>query len=270
MAAVPGGETVLGRATRILEVFGPDATSQTASDIARRTGIPMASTHRLVGEMVRLGLLERGPDRLLRVGVRVWELGWRSTAALGVRDVAMPYMEDLHSVVKQHTQLAVLEGNDVLYIERLSARGQTAVNITRVAGRLPAHTCSSGLVLLAFGPPELQERVLASPLSRFTEKTVTDPAELRGLLAETRKRGSATVSGAVHLEAAGVAAPVRDRTMNVVAALSVIVPNSPSHIAASAPAVLATARGISRALQAGRHGGEVARSRARAADPTGR
>jgi DNA-binding IclR family transcriptional regulator len=114
----------------------------------------MASTHRLVAEMVGLGLLEKGADRSLRVGVRLWELGWRSTSALGLRDIAMPYLEDLQSVVRQHTQLALPEGTDVLYIERLSARGQTTLNITRVAGRLPAHTCSSGLVLLAFGPPE--------------------------------------------------------------------------------------------------------------------
>jgi DNA-binding IclR family transcriptional regulator len=67
--------------------------------------------------MVRLGLLERGPDRLLRVGVRLWELAWRSTEALGLRNVALPYLEALQSVVRQHTQLAVLEGTDVLYLE---------------------------------------------------------------------------------------------------------------------------------------------------------
>jgi DNA-binding IclR family transcriptional regulator len=246
---VDSGETTLSRATRVLEVFGPETPSLSASDISRRTGIPMASTHRLVGQMVRLGLLQKGPDKLLRVGVRLWELGWRSTAALGLRNVAMPYLEDLQSVVRQHTQLAVLEGADVLYIERLSARGRTTVNITRVAGRLPAHTCSSGLVLLAFGPTELQEEVLASPrLHAFTPRTITDPNELRRQLADTRRRGSAVQAGSVHLEAAGIAAPIRDHSNDVVAAISVIVPNTASDISAAAPAVLATARGISRAL----------------------
>jgi DNA-binding IclR family transcriptional regulator len=244
------GESTLSRATRVLEVFGPETPSLTASEISRRTGIPMASAHRLVGEMVRLGLLQRGPDKLLRVGVRLWELGWRSTAALGLRNVAMPYLEDLQSVVRQHTQLAVLEGRDVLYIERLSARGRTTVNITRVAGRLPAHTCSSGLVLLAFAPTEVQEELLAAPhLGAFTTRTTTDPNELRRQLADTRQRGSAVCSGSVHLEAAGVAAAVRDHAHTVVAALSVIVPNTAADISAATPAVLATARGISRALQ---------------------
>jgi len=98
-------DTTLGRATRVLEVFESGTPSLSASDIARRTGIPMASTHRLVGQMVRLGLLERGPDRLLRVGVRLWELSWRSTAALGLRNVALPYLEDLQSAVRQHVRV---------------------------------------------------------------------------------------------------------------------------------------------------------------------
>jgi DNA-binding IclR family transcriptional regulator len=250
VTTVNSGETTLSRATRVLEVFGPETSSLTASDISRRTGIPMASTHRLVGQMVELGLLEKGPDKLLRVGVRLWELGWRSTAALGLRNVAMPYLEDLQSVVRQHTQLAVLEGTDVLYIERLSARGRTTVNITRVAGRLPAHTCSSGLVLLAFAPTELQEDVLATPRPRaYTARTITDSSELRRQLAETRGRGGATQTGTVHLDAAGVAAPIRGHSNTVVAAVSVIVPNTAADVAAATPAVQATARTITRALQ---------------------
>lgn len=246
------GETTLSRATRVLEVFGPGTPSLSASDISRRTGIPMASTHRLVGQMVRLGLLEKGQDKLLRVGVRLWELGWRSTAALGLRNVAMPFLEALQSVVRQHTKLAVLEGRDVLYIERLSARGETTVNnMIGVAGRLPGHTCSSGLVLLAFSATKLQEEVLTTPnLHAYTPQTITDPKELRRQLADTRRRGSAIQLGAVLPQAAGIAAPVRDHCNDVVAAVSVIVPNTASDVSAATPAVLATARGISRALQA--------------------
>jgi DNA-binding IclR family transcriptional regulator len=245
------GETTLSRATRVLEVFESGTPSLSASDISRRTGIPMASTHRLVGQMVRLGLLERGPDRLLRVGVRLWELGWRSTAALQLRNVALPYLEDLQSAVRQHTQLAVLEGTDALYVERLSARGRTTVNITRVAGRLPAHVCSSGLVLLAFSPAQLQEQVLAGPrLRAYTPATITDPAQLRRQLADTRRHGHAIQLGTVHPEAAGVAAPIRDNANNVVAAVSVIVPNTGPAVSAATPVVVAAALGITRALQA--------------------
>jgi DNA-binding IclR family transcriptional regulator len=211
----------------------------------------MASTHRLVGEMVRLGLLERGPDKLVRVGVRLWELSWRSTAALGLRSLALPYLEDLQAVVRHHTLLVVLDGTEVLYLERLSARGPTTVNITRVAGRLPAHTCPSGILLLAFGPTDLQEQVLAAPdRVAYTEHTPTEAGELRRVLAETRQHGTASLRGTVHLDAAGVAAPVRDHTRAVVAALTVIVPNDAAELAAARPAVVATARAVTRAVQA--------------------
>ncbi|GAA4556948.1 IclR family transcriptional regulator [Pseudonocardia xishanensis] len=250
MPAADDGESTLSRATRVLEVFGPGSQALSASEISRRTRIPMASTHRLVGEMVRLGLLERGPDKLVRVGVRLWELGWRSTAALGLRNLALPYLEDLQSVVRHHTLLAVLDGTEVLYLERLSARGPTTVNITRVAGRLPAHSCPSGVLLLAFSPPELQEQVLAThDLVAYTPHTPVEPQALRQVLADTRQRGTASLRGTVHLDAAGVAAPVRDHTGAVVAALTVIVPNDSATIAAARPAVVATARAVTRALQ---------------------
>jgi DNA-binding IclR family transcriptional regulator len=123
------------------------------------------------------------------------------------------------------------------------------VNYTRIAGRLALHASSSGVVLLAHAPRELQERVLAGRLERFTRSTVTDPARLRALLAEVRRTGAAVLPGHVHEEAAGVAVPVRDRTDAVVAALSVIVPNDgTAHL--RVPLLQAAAHGIARVLGA--------------------
>jgi DNA-binding IclR family transcriptional regulator len=102
-------------------------------------------------------------------------------------------------------------------------------------------------VLLAHAPREVQERVLAGPLERFTPATVTDPARLRSMLAEVRRTGTAVLPGHLHPEAAGVAVPVRDRTDAVVAALSVIVPNDGS-AHQRVPLLQAAARGIGRGL----------------------
>jgi DNA-binding IclR family transcriptional regulator len=143
-------------------------------------------------------------------------------------------------------QLAVREGTEVLFVERLSAPG-AVVNYTRIAGRLPLHASSSGVVLLASAPRELQERVLAGPLERFTAATTTDPARLRTLLADVRRTGAAVLAGHLHEEAAGVAVPVRDRQDAVVAALSVIVPND-GQARLAVPLLQAAARGIGRAL----------------------
>jgi DNA-binding IclR family transcriptional regulator len=121
------------------------------------------------------------------------------------------------------------------------------INYSRVAGRLPLHGSSSGHVLLAFGPPELRDRVLARPLERYTEHTVTTRAGLQAALAETRRRGYAVLPGHVHEEATGVAVPIRNAFHDVVAALSVIVPNdgrAQTHV----PVLLAAARGVTRTL----------------------
>jgi DNA-binding IclR family transcriptional regulator len=190
--------------------------------------------------------LERGPDREVRVGVRMWELASRASPTLSLRDAAMPYLEDVHAVVGHHAQLGVLDGDDVLFVERLSAR-DAVINYSRVAGRLPAHGSSSGHVLLAFGPPELQERILDGVLERYTDNTLTTRPALQASLAETRRRGYAVLPGHVHPEATGVAVPIRNALNEVVAALSVIVPND-GRAQAHVPVLLAAARGITRTL----------------------
>jgi DNA-binding IclR family transcriptional regulator len=240
------GESSIARAVRIFAAFTPDDTSLQVSEIARRTGLHVATASRLVAELTAHGLLERGPDREVRTGVRMWELASRASPTLSLRDAAMPFLEDLHAVVGHHAQLGVRDGADVLFVERLSAR-DAVINYSRIAGRLPLHISSSGLVLLAYGPRELQERVLSRPLSGYTADTITSPERLRATLAEIRRQGYALTPGHVHPDATGVAVPVRDGLQEVVAALSVIVPND-GRAAAQVPALLAAARGVTRSL----------------------
>ena len=239
-------DSVLTRAVRILETFTPDERALTVSEIARRSGLHVATASRLVAALVGHGLLNRRPDGKVAVGVRLWELALRASPTLGLRDAAMPFLQDLHAVVGHHVQLGVLDGEDVLFVERLSAPG-AVVNYTRIAGRLRPHTSSSGVVLLAFGPRDLQERVLAGPLERLTPHTITDADRLRALLADVRRTGSVVLPGHIHEEAAGVAVPVRDARGAVVAAVSVIVPND-ARAHEKVPLLQTAALGIRRAL----------------------
>jgi DNA-binding IclR family transcriptional regulator len=241
------GESVLSRALRIVEVFSPAEPVLPVTEIARRSGLHVATASRLIAELVGHGLLERTPDRRVRIGVRMWELGWRASPRLGLRDAAMPFLEDLHAVVGHHAQLGVLDGHDVLFIERLSAR-DAVINYSRIAGRLGLPHSSSGLVLLAHAPLEVQEADLARPLRPPTSAGFTTAAQLRSALADVRRQQAAVLAGHQHPDAAGVAVPVRDGGGEVVAALSVIVPHD-GRAQALVPALLATARGITRALQ---------------------
>jgi DNA-binding IclR family transcriptional regulator len=239
-------ESVLTRAVRIFDAFTPDEPVLQVSEIARRSGLHLATASRLVAELVEHGLLARDADRRVRVGVRMWELALRASPALTLRDTAMPFMADAHAVLGQHVQLGLRDGTEVIFVERLSAPG-AVINYTRIAGRLPLHASSSGQVLLAFGPPDLQETVLRGRLARYTPHTITSPAVLRTTLAEIRRQGYAWCPGHIHVDALGVAVPVRDGRGTVVAALAAIVPNNED--GRTVPGVLLTAaRGISRGI----------------------
>lgn len=246
MARSDAGESVLSRAVRIFEAFTPEDTTLGVSEIARRAGLHPATASRLIAELVTHGLLAREPGRRVRIGVRMWELALRASPTLSLRDAAMPFLEDAHAVIGHHVQLGVLDGEEVIFVERLSAPG-AVINYSRIAGRLPLHVSSSGLVLLANGPHDLQERVLASPLVTYTARTISSPRELRAVLAEVRRQGFAFCPGHVHEDALGIAVPVRGPRQPVVAALSAIVP-----VAADGKAVIgvltAAARGIGRTL----------------------
>jgi DNA-binding IclR family transcriptional regulator len=246
MARAPTGESSIARAARIFAAFTADETALTVSEIARRTGLHIATASRLIAELTAHGLLARGPGREVRVGVRLWELAARASPTTSLRDAAMPYLEDLHAVVGHHAQLGVLDGDDVLFVERLSAR-DAVINYSQIAGRLPAHISSCGHVLLAYAPAEVRARVLGGSLERYTPATITTADQLDEAWAAVRRQGYALLAGHVHPDATGIAVPVRNALNEVVAGLSVIVPND-EHAHAGIPVLLAAARGVTRAL----------------------
>ncbi|SJN12141.1 Transcriptional regulator, IclR family [Leucobacter sp. 7(1)] len=222
MANSPSGDSVVQRVVRVLETFTPERTAQRASEIGRRAALPSSTAHRLIEELVSAGLLERDEDQRVRLGLRLWELALRGSTVLRLRQAALPAMERVQAAVRQHTHLAVLEQDEALFVERLS-HPEAGANIARVAGRLPLHASSAGLMLLAFAAPEVRARVLTAPLPRLGPGTPTQPEQLRRTLTEIRRTGQVVAPGSVEGVSTGVAVPVRDAG-TVVAALSVILP----------------------------------------------
>jgi DNA-binding IclR family transcriptional regulator len=236
-----------GKLLAVLDAFTRDRPALTLSEIARTVGVPLSTAHRLVGELWRWGGLERDADGRFRVGLRLWELGALAPRGLGLRDAALPFMEDLYEVTHQNVQLAVRDDDEVVYVERFASRD--AVNVlTQVGSRFPLPPTGVGLVLLAYAPVEVQERVLAAPLKKYTPHTVTDPRQLRRTLADIRRTGHVVSEQQVTMGGVSVAAPVWAGDA-VVAALSVVVPGTtPAAVRSVTPSVLAAARGISRVL----------------------
>lgn len=243
--------TVVGRVLDVLGAFTAEHPALTLSELSRRAGLPLSTAHRLTRELVERGALERDSSGAYRVGLWLWEVASLAPHGTGLRENALPFLEDLYEATHQHVQLAVLDGSEVVYVERISAR--TAVKImSRVGGRLPVHATGVGLVLLAFAPPEVQERVLAAPLKRYSGKTITEPERLRRVLADVRRDGYALSDGQIEPEVLSVAAPVYGEADTVIAAISIVVPAEGAEPRALVPAVRAAARGISRALGAPR------------------
>ncbi len=246
MANSPSGDSVTDRLIRVLETFTPTRTVQTAAEIGRRADLPPSSAHRIVGELVAAGLLERDESNGVRVGMRLWELATRSSRALRLRQVALPLMERVQARIQEHTQLAILEQDEALFLERLSAP-RSGSNVTRIAGRLPLHASSSGLLLLAHAERTTRDRVLSGPMQRLTVATIVDSEALRRKLDEIRLAGYAEAPGYIEDISTGLAVPVRDPTGTVIAALSVVLPRE----ADTEPALVelfAAAREIDRAL----------------------
>lgn len=248
MARSEAGESVTSRVLRVIEAFDVYHPVMSVSDIARRAELPMTTAHRLVGELLEANILERADARNVRLGVRLWEMATRSSRVMRLRDAAMPYMQQLHVQVRHHTQLGLLDGSDVLYVERLSAL-VTIDNAIFVAGRLPWHMASAGLALMAFAPPEVQAEELSKPLSRATNHTVSDPARLSAMLADIRRRRY-VVARAMTLEnATGLAAPVFDSEGRAIAALSLVVPREGGAEERYINELLLAAQGITRRIE---------------------
>lgn len=239
--------SLAGKALDVLAVFGPASPELTLSEISRRAGMPLTTTHRIVRELADWGALERSAGGAYHIGLRLWEVASLAPRGLQLREVAMPAMEDLYEATHENVQLAVREGLEVVYVERLASRAAVPV-LTRVGGRFALHATGVGLVLLAFAPPELQEQVLAGPLEHWTPMTITDPVQLRRVLAEVRRQDYAVSDRQVTMDALSVAAPVRGPGDEVVAALSLVVHSEGAQSAALAAPIRAAARGISRAL----------------------
>jgi DNA-binding IclR family transcriptional regulator len=244
MAKPEVGEPVLDRAFCLLGSFDADHRVQTLAGLSRRTGTPRSTTLRLARKLTELGALERDEQGRYAIGVRLLEIASLAPRGHGLRQVAMPVMEDLFQVTRQHVLLTVRDEDQALLVERLSAHDAGAVRF-RVGERMPLTSTGGGLVLLAFAPVDLQEQVLASyRAERTPDQLHTD---LRRALAEIRRGGYATASQDKPWPRSVAAAPLRDGT-EVVAALSVVTPSADFDPMYHVAAVRAAAQAVSRQL----------------------
>ncbi len=201
----PGIE-VINRAVDLLTAFtaGP-GTVLSLAELARRTGLPKPTLHRLLAALEVQGLVDRTASGY-QLGIRLFELGEHVPRKHKLREAALPFMQDLFEASHDTVHLAVLDGTDVVYLERI--HGHRAVNVaSRVGGRLPAYCTGVGKALLAYNP-DAAVRVMAMPLVPRTPYTITSHQLLAEELVRIRQVGIAIDREENTLGITCVAAPI--------------------------------------------------------------
>ncbi|MEU0401914.1 IclR family transcriptional regulator [Streptomyces sp. NPDC006197] len=215
--------TAAGKVLEVLSAFDREHPSQTLSEIAQRTGLALSTTHRVVAELAAWGVLERAEDGSWHVGLRLWEIASGCPRTQILRDVALPFMQDLYEVTHENIQLAVREGTELVFVERIAGHRSVEL-LTMVGTRFPIASTGMGRVLLAHAPQEIQEEVLHAPLRSWTPHTVVDPKVLRAQLDRIRREHVLVSDRQLSESTVAVAAPVRiGRAGPVSAALGVVI-----------------------------------------------
>ncbi len=238
-------------AMRLLQAFSEDEVAIGISALAKRLGIAKSTAHRLAVTLVAEGMLEQDRESgKYRLGVALFRLGTLVRRRMEVSNEARPYLYSLREAINESVHLAILDGVEIMYVYHLEST-QALRARSDLGVRKPAHSTAEGQAILAFQPPEVIERVIAGGLIAYTPKTITSPERFMKALAVVRQRGCAVDDEESELGMAAVAAPIRDDTGAVVAAVGVAGPVtrlSKKAVASVIPHVIATADQVSARL----------------------
>lgn len=238
--------TAAARVLALLDAFAQHGAPLTLTEIARRADLSLTTAHRLVREVSEWGGLEVDGEGRYRLSRKILELASASTEDLRIRELALPHLVDLQRRTGLTVNLAVRDGDHVMFLEALRAHPNYSGQ-NRIGGRLPLHASANGQLLLAFADQSVQDDYLSRPLQRYTTQTPVDPDAIRAALAQARREGCLTVSGSVALEAESMAAPVPDALGLVDVSVGVIYVRTEHDPHALKDLLRATARRISRA-----------------------
>jgi DNA-binding IclR family transcriptional regulator len=201
--------TSVGKAFALLNAFlGTNNVALGVSDIARRSGVAKSTAHRLLRLLELHGFVERSGD-CWRPGAHLFRLG--NTVSVcrphRLRDQALPYLQELCTETRTLVSLAVLHGSQVLYVDKLVARGSFDSPVS-IGGCLPVYCTAAGKAMLAFSPPEVFDEVVAAGMPSRTSRTLTTVDELRAEIAQIRQVGYALDQQELKVGLVCVSAPI--------------------------------------------------------------
>ncbi|NPV71155.1 MAG: IclR family transcriptional regulator [Firmicutes bacterium] len=218
-----GGILVLDKALRLLTELAPveGMRAHGVVELAGKTGMPVATTHRLLQVLKNHGFVSQTADKRYRIGLRVLELGMMVWRALDVRAIARPYMESLAKELEESIYLTLLDGLDGVHVEKVES--PLNLRITEPIGmRLPLYRGASRLAMLAFHEPQLVIDVVSRGVANRDNVSLET---IQTVLEQVRKTGFALTVGEVTKGTAGVAVPIRGYWGRPLASLSAAGPD---------------------------------------------
>lgn len=240
-------ESLLRKVRLIVAAVSDSRSSVGVSEVSRATGLSKSTVHRLCGELVDWGILDQKGNRL-QLGFHLFELGQRVPFTRTLRDVALPFMEDLFVATGETVHLGVQRSVEVVYVEKIVGHSPVAAP-SKVGGRLPLYCTGVGKAILAFSPADLIKALLLEGLRPRTPFTIATPELLLAELEQIRQQGFAVEREESALGVVCAAAPIFGPEGDVVGAVSVTgsQKRDPQQLS---PAVRTAAFGISRSLGA--------------------
>jgi IclR family pca regulon transcriptional regulator len=246
----------LAKGFAVLHAFTAERDELTLAEVARAAGVDNATAFRFLNTLVLLGYVARVPGtRRFRLTLRCLDLGFNAIARADLRMLARPLLRDLVGALNEAASIGVLDGADVVYIERIQAGiARLGVDV-RIGSRVPVYSSAIGRAILAFLPRETQLAVLeARPRERLTEATVTDRDALLAILEQVREDGIAVSDQETVPGLRVLACPLRDADGVPVAGISVAAPalrmSAEEYLRRAGPPLIAAARALSRGLEA--------------------
>ena len=243
----------LARGIKLLEKLAEAGKPLTLSQIAESMEMTLPTAYRFLYTLQAIELIEKEPDRkAYRITPSVLKLGYGVFRSSELWNMAHPYLVKASQEYGETFNLAILEEDQILYIDRIKTQSILTINL-EIGSKLPAYCTSMGRVLLAWLPhDEACKRLEINPRDKHTTHTVTDLDALLSILAEVRKTGYATNAGELAPELYSAAAPILNRQGQAVAALNMAV-NAARHDldylqSVMVPAVMQCADKISSAL----------------------
>ena len=208
------------RGLSVIRAFDASHPAQTLTEIAQASGLTRAGARRILLTLVGLGYVQND-GRLFRLTPKILDLGFAYLTSMPFWNLAEPVMESLSQSVHESCSISVLDGTEIVYVLRVPARKIMTINLS-IGSRLPAYCSSMGRVLLSgLDAAELDRVLRASDLQPRTRRTVTDIDTLKTLIAEIRTRGWAQNDQELEEGLVSLAAPIRNRTGQVIAALNI-------------------------------------------------